>query len=263
MKAKKSLGQHFLTSLKVVGDIVRAGNIKKGDLVLEIGPGKGVLTRKLLFLAKKVIAIDKDRELVFFLQEKFKGEIESKRLKLIHQDILNYSPPSYSYKLVANIPYYITGEIFRKFLSSNHQPKSMILLVQKEVARRIMAHDGKESILSISIKAYGQPKYLGVVKAKNFKPEPKVDSAILLIDKISKDFFQKMGEQKFFSILKIGFAHKRKMLIGNLGKIASRKKLEEIFEKCNLPKKIRAEDLSPENWKSLFLNIFTRGKSQT
>ena len=114
MKAKKSLGQHFLTSLKVVGDIVRAGNIKKGDLVLEIGPGKGVLTRKLLFLAKKVIAIDKDRELVFFLQEKFKGEIESKRLKLIHQDILNYSPPRYCYKKRKKKNYYIYFFIFIK-----------------------------------------------------------------------------------------------------------------------------------------------------
>jgi len=261
-KAKKSLGQNFLKSAAIVGRIAKASNIKEGGMVLEIGPGKGILTKALLLTGAIVVAVEKDMNLIPNLLEKFKNEINEKRLFLINADILDisiveifsiHSPliTSHYYKLVANIPYYITGEILRKFLESKFQPQSMVVLVQKEVAKRIVATDKKESILSLSVKAYGEPRYIETVKRKMFSPSPNVDSAILLIDKISKSFFEKNGisEEQFFKTIKAGFAHKRKMAIGNLKKtFPENKNIEKIFEENKIPLKARAEDISLENW---------------
>ena len=159
--AKKSLGQNFLRNKSVVKNIVSASNLKNNDIVLEIGPGKGILTEELLKNSEKVIAIEKDDGLYKFLKEKFWEEIENKKLNLLHGDILKEKLPKLGkYKLISNIPYNITGEIIRKFLSGDNQPELITLLVQKEVAKRIVAADGKESILSISVKAYGKPKYI-------------------------------------------------------------------------------------------------------
>ena len=119
------------------------------------------------------------------------------------------------YKVIANIPYYITGLIFRKFLSGNIQPKKLVIMVQKEIADRIIARDGKESLLSLSVKAYGTVKKIMKVEKENFSPKPKVDSAILLVDNISRVFFKEISEEKFFKVIKTGFAHKRKLLKKN------------------------------------------------
>lgn len=251
------MGQNFLKSKEALRDIVQAGQIQATDTILEIGPGKGVLTEKLLESAGKVIAIEKDGELIELLREKFKSELENKKLELISGDALEYEPEG-KYKLIANIPYYITGLIIQKFLTASYQPELMVLLVQKEVAERItgsrkerLATHMKESILSISVKAYGTPKYGGTVKAKYFSPEPNVDSAILIIKNISKNFFADISEEKFFEVVKLGFAHKRKMLLGNLKQKFKEKNLEEIFNRLNIPLKIRAENLNLENWKEL------------
>jgi 16S rRNA (adenine1518-N6/adenine1519-N6)-dimethyltransferase len=169
-----------------------AGEVNEKDIVIEIGPGKGALTEKLLERAGKVIAIEKDCELVKFLQEKFKKEIENGKLELIEGDILKLRITNYElrkYKLIANIPYNITGAIIKKFLTEENQPEKMVLLVQKEVAERIVARDGKESILSLSVKAYGEPKYIMKVSKRFFSPEPKVDSAIIAINNISRGRF--------------------------------------------------------------------------
>src|SRR3989344_3189802 len=157
MRAKKSLGQNFLTSHAVAQDIIAAAHITPDDVVLEIGPGKGFLTEGLLQKAKKVIAVEKDGRMVEYLKDKFREEIRNGKLELIHQDILSFDPAGCGlrvtgYKLIANIPYYITGEILRTFLSGDTQPSLMVLMVQKEVAERIVARDGKESILSMSVK---------------------------------------------------------------------------------------------------------------
>jgi len=256
MRAKKSLGQHFLASPAALSKIVEAANISSNDVVLEIGPGKGVLTEKLLERAKNVIAIEKDRELISYLKEKFSKEINNGTLSLVHEDILNFDPSSSllspnPYLLVANIPYYITGAILEKFLASKHQPSRMVLLVQKEVAERI-ARDKKESLLSISVKAYGTPRYVATIKKGSFSPPPKVDSAILSVDGISKkNFFDKSEEGKFFSIVKAGFAHKRKLLAGNLTKVATKEKVREAFATCSLDEQTRAESLDIEMWKCL------------
>ncbi|MEK7129077.1 MAG: 16S rRNA (adenine(1518)-N(6)/adenine(1519)-N(6))-dimethyltransferase RsmA, partial [Patescibacteria group bacterium] len=209
MKAKKSLGQNFLTSLAVVGDIVRAAKVTGGDVVVEVGPGKGILTAALLKYARRVIAVEKDDRLIPYLEEKFKEEIKNKNLTLIHGDILKLKIESLklktgSYKVVANIPYYITGQLLRFFLEHKNKPSSITILVQKEVGQRIVARDGKESILSISVKLFGEPRYVRKVSASVFSPKPKVDSAILNIENIRPPFKTKAEEGRFFKILKTG-----------------------------------------------------------
>lgn len=254
-KAKKSLGQNFLKSKRVLDAIVLAGEIQDEDIVLEVGPGKGALTSKLLSVAKQVIAVEKDDELFVYLQEKYATEIQSKQLTLIHGDILEFSLHEYiaknkGYKVIANIPYNITGLIIRKFLEEDHQPKQMVLLVQKEVSDRIVARDHKESILSISVKAYGTPKYIMKVPAKDFSPAPKVDSAILQISTISNSLFQKYNitPERFFEVIKASFAHKRKVLIKNLESVAKKESIKNAFETINLDTKTRSESLAIETW---------------
>ncbi len=254
--AKKSLGQNFLKSKTALLAMIKAGEIRKGDTVLEIGPGKGALTEKLLETGAKVIAVEKDDRLIEVLNEKFAEYKKSGLFELIHGDILEINLDflkNKQFKLIANIPYYITGLIFRKFLEEGPQPEKIVILVQKEIADRIVARDEKESLLSISVKVYGNPKKIMKVEKENFSPQPKVDSAILLIDNISKDFFKNIGEKAFFELLKAGFAHKRKVLISNLKSLAEKKSknLGEVFTALQISEKVRAEDLTIIDWKKL------------
>jgi len=282
MKAKKSLGQHFLRSERALEAIVDAGNLAPGDTILEIGPGEGVLTERLLACGSQVVAVEKDEELCGLLKQRFAEEISLGKLVLIHEDILNfefsdYKLPTTHYKLIANIPYNITGAIFKKFLSTEYQPETMVLLVQKEVAKRILAQGskpldsarGKESILSISVKAYGNPRYVETVKAGSFAPMPKVDSAILAVEGISRDFFQKMAqvshleaelpsvEKRFFEILRAGFGSKRKKLSSNLSKLYPKSRVLEVFENLAMDENTRAEDVSIETWGQLAKRLIT------
>ena len=274
-KPKKSLGQNFLKSEKIAEEIVSAGEVCPDDIVLEVGPGKGILTEKLLEKAKKVIAVEKDEELVYFLSQKFSEEIKNEKLELISGDILHLEAklPS-EYKIIANIPYYITSHLLRTFLESDCQPSLMVLMIQKEVAERIVGAKrkakrnfsrftlprsgvgsdasqnfalpfSKESLLSISVKAYGCPEIIRYAPAGYFSPAPKVDSAVIKISGISKKFFQDIGEKKFFETVKKGFSQKRKMLINNL------KAQKDDFTACNIGEKARAENLSLEQWKCL------------
>jgi len=247
MRAKKSLGQHFLTSSKIAEQIVNAAEINASDIVLEIGPGKGMLTKELLKQAKNVIIVEKDTALIPQLKELFHTEIKSGQLTVVEGDALLVSLPSFT-KVVANIPYYITGELTRFFLSKEVQPKTIVFLVQKEVAHRI-ARDTKESILSLSVKVYGEPKYIQTVKAQYFNPKPKVDSAILRISNISKRFFKnKEEEEVFFSVIKKSFGQKRKMLINNLSDVGEKEELTATFHACGIDLKTRAEAISKEDF---------------
>lgn len=248
--AKKSLGQNFLNSKAVARDIVRAGELSPADTVLEIGPGKGFLTAELLASGAQVIAIEKDDALVPLLKEKFAREIQGGQFTLTHGDVLDphYQLQTKNYKLIANIPYYITGLILRMFLEEEQKPERMILMVQKEVADRIVARDKKESILSISVKAYGTPKLIKKVPARYFTPAPKVDSAILSITNISKNNFSNPeDEQRFFNIVKTGFAHKRKKLAGNLKELFEGETLA-MMQVAGIDPNARAENVSLEQW---------------
>ncbi len=279
--------------------IVSAGEIKPEDIILEIGPGKGALTEKLLGTGCKVLAIEKDRELFEFLKEKFAKEISEKKLILLNEDILEFSiknnvlsfwnglagrgtrrtedltktPKYYFYKVIANIPYNITGAILKKFLTEENQPERMVLMVQNEVAKRIVARDGKESILSVSVKAYGEPKMVMKVPARYFSPAPKVDSAVIAITNISRKNFNvipppplappptlgggsvevqgktlnnQLFEVRFWEIVKAGFAHKRKKLSSNLKtlKYIDKSTLEKLENK-------RAEELTLMEWMAI------------
>lgn len=241
-RPKKSLGQHFLMHARIAERIALCAQLSPEVVVFEIGPGTGVLTRELLKLAGKVIAIETDKELFEKLQIDFTNEISENRLELIQGDVRAFDigelPKSYA--LVANIPYYLTGEIFRMFLQSGNQPSSMALLVQKEVAERI-ARSKKESILSLSVKAYGIPKYEFTVKRGAFVPAPKVDSAVLTVRGISrKNFAMRAQEEIFFKILHAAFAHKRKFVRKNLAEVG--------FASEHIPEKARAEDLTIDDW---------------
>lgn len=249
MHAKKSLGQNFLMHARIAERIALSAKLGPNAVVFEIGPGTGMLTRELLKLAKKVIAIEADAELFEKLQTDFADEISSGRLELVHGDIRTFDIELLpkGYVLVANIPYYLTGEIFRMFLGSENQPSAMTLLVQKEVAERV-ARSKKESILSLSVKAYGEPKYEFTVPRGAFRPAPKVDSAVLTIRDISrKNFATSAEEKRFFELLHAGFAHKRKLVRNNLVGIASGKALMAV----GVPEGARAEDLSLATWLAL------------
>lgn len=284
IKAKESLGQNFLKSKNVAKDIIRAADLDKNDVVLEVGPGKGILTEELVKKAGKVIAVEKDKRLVDYLNKKFESIPKSSDrrkvaystypgLEIINDDILKFNPRRFKlqvsgFKIVANIPYYITSHFLRKFLELDIQPSKMVLMVQKEVAERIVGEKRKnlpssipvikgkdsrrqvfssvkESILSISIKAYGEPRIIRSVSRKYFSPQPKVDSAILLIDNISKNFFKNTDEKKFFSLVRKGFSNRRKMLKNNL------KCGPEVFKKCKISENARAENLSLSGWNCL------------
>ncbi len=263
--AKKSLGQNFLKSKKALLAMIEAGKVSANDIVLEVGPGLGALTESLLATGAKVIAIEKDDRLIELLGEKFSKEIFSGQLKIVHGDILEINLNSLklktgAYKLIANIPYYITGQIFRKFLAGDVQPEKIVILVQKEIADRIVAHDKKESLLSLSVKVYGKPRKIMKVGKENFSPKPKVDSAILLVDNISKKFFENITEESFFQIIKAGFAHKRKVLISNLKDFA--KKTAKIdpktaFSSLKISEKVRAEDLAVQDWENLLKKLIS------
>ncbi|MCE9629036.1 MAG: 16S rRNA (adenine(1518)-N(6)/adenine(1519)-N(6))-dimethyltransferase RsmA [Candidatus Vogelbacteria bacterium] len=277
--AKKSLGQNWLNSPSAINKIVTAGEIKPTDTILEIGPGRGALTKALLATGAKVVAIEKDHQLISDLENTFEPELKNGQLQLLEGDILqasellslkniaqadraehsNFPAGKYahsenliasSYKVIANIPYYITGELLRLFFETTNQPSLMVLMVQKEVAERIVARDGKESILSISVKVYGTPKIIATVPAGAFIPKPNVDSAILAITNINHQAFPNtQTEVDFFAIVKQGFAQKRKLVKNNINCS------EEIMTKCNLNIKARAETLTVSDWLCLTKNL--------
>lgn len=233
---------------RIAERIADAAALPPDAVVLEVGPGRGILTRALLARAKKVIAVETDSELVALLKIEFAQEIEDGRLQLIHADIRRFdltTLPS-GYRVVANIPYYLTGELFRMLLESDAQPNALTLLVQKEVAERI-ARSKKESIVSLSVKVYGEPAYEFTVKRGAFNPAPKVDSAILSVRNISrKRFASRAQEKRFFDLVHAGFAHKRKFVRSNLREIGVDPTLLST-----IPEKARAEDLPLSTWLAL------------
>lgn len=264
-ETKKSLGQHFLTSPVVPTWMCDAAQIQQGELVLEIGPGTGVLTQEILKRGAIVVALEADPRAIAVLAERFKGPIAAGMLHIHHVDVreldLHEIPllADHAFKVVANIPYYLSGLLFRLMLETDIQPTDIVFLVQKEVAKRIVTHGkgDKESLLSLSVKVFGDPRYVHTVSSGHFSPPPKVDSGIIHIANIHRDNFTDLDPSFFFETLHIGFGQKRKQLLGNLAKIYDRKVLIDIFSTAGIPENVRAEDISLPLWLHLARKLNT------
>ena len=262
IKPKKSLGQNFLQDNAVVEKIITSSDLKSADFVIEIGPGQGVLTEQLAKHVKKVIAIELDDSLVLLLEKKF---ADNQNVEIIHEDILKINLPELighwvskgtpsvlpDYKVVANIPYYITSPIIRLFLEQANQPTEIILMIQKEVAERIVAPKGQMSILAVSVQYYAAAEIIFDVNRNSFSPAPKVDSAVIKI--IPNKKFDKEADKKFFRIVKAGFSAKRKTLLNNLTSSLQLDKnfVEEKLKTVGISPTARAQELDIENWKKL------------
>ncbi len=245
-RAKKSFSQNWLVDESVVRKIIVAAQIKKGEHVLEIGPGTGLLTRALVEAGARVTAIEADKDLIEPLHVKF-GE----QINLIFGDALhtNYQLPTTNYKLVANLPYSITSEILKHFLTNADQPSQMILMVQKEVAERIIATKGKMSLLSVACQLYGECSRVTNVPRGAFRPVPKVDSAVVKVDLQAKKAMDFDPEQVIL-IAKMGFSSRRKQLHKNLSALPdiSSDQVKKALEEMGLDPRLRAQDLSIEDW---------------
>lgn len=262
IKAKKSLGQNFLKDEQVLARIIENGNISQEDVVIEIGPGQGALTELLAEACKKVIAIELDDRLIPVLKENFQYD---ENVEIVHDDILKINLPALieannlqgGYKVIANIPYYITAPIIRLLLETKFPPSEIILMVQKEVAERITAKAGSMSILAVSVQYYSNAKYLFTVPRSAFDPVPKVDSAIIKISRIKNDESgiknDKEEIKKFFRIVRAGFSAKRKTLENNLsnGLHVDKKEILEKIESIGFVKNTRAQELTVADWKKL------------
>jgi len=250
---KKSLGQNFLRGEVVPKWLTEAAQVVSADTVLEIGPGEGALTSVLLKTGAKVIALETDKRLIAILEETFAEEINKKQLRLIEGDARHLEPTKLGlvagqYKIVANIPYYLSGFLLRTCLENECQPNTLVFLMQKEVVERV-ARARKESLLSLSVKAFGEPKYIKTVTKGHFIPPPKVNSAILAVTDISmKNFPNQPAVEHFFNILHLGFAQKRKQLFGNLSQAYDKEMLAAMFSTLGLATTIRAEDISLPVW---------------
>lgn len=258
IKPARSRGQNFLIDENYYDSVIKSAKLTKNDTVLEIGPGLGFLTKKLAEKAGKVIAIELDDKLAGYLQSA-KDTQKLKNIEIINMDVLDFNPNilGSNYKIVANLPYNITSIFLRKFLSVENKPVSLTLMLQKEVAERIIASPPKLSILAISIQFYANSRIVKYVPKQAFLPEPEVESAIIQIDIYESNkipaWKKKLGQGKdrnFFRIVKFGFSQKRKMLKNNLasGFRISQAEAVKRLESIGLDSKIRAQELSLDDW---------------
>jgi len=251
-KASKGLGQNFLIDKNILNKIIESADIKPGDIILEVGPGIGALTQKLAENGGKIIAVEKDKTMIEILKETTKN---FNNIKIINADILKYQLPTTNYKVVANIPYYLTSPLIRKFLESKNPPQEIILMVQKEVAQRICSKPPDMSLLSVSVQFYANPKIIFYVLKSCFWPAPKVDSAIIKIKPGEK---YNISADLFFKVVKAGFSQPRKQLVNNLTTLKSLNgvKLTKEFVsgwlfKNNIKPNQRAETLNISDWVNL------------
>jgi len=253
----RSKGQNFLINEAVYEEIINSADLKKTDEVLEVGPGLGFLTARLADKVKQVTAVELDDKLASFLQIGLSSKSVS-NVKIINENVLQFqeSQLSHPYKIVANLPYNISSFFLRKFLSTGYRPELMVLLLQKEVAERIVAKPGDMSLLAVSVQYYAQAEIINIVSPRDFWPAPQVESAIIKIKPYREGLKYKDQKQieAFFRLVKMGFSSKRKMLKNNLaaGLNLDAKNLAEVLEFKGFNPKIRAEDLSVSDWQKLF-----------
>lgn len=247
----KSLGQHWLRDRDVLAHIADCAELESDDTVLEIGPGLGTLTSELLRRSKKVIAVEFDEELARKLPAQFPG----KDLTVVQSDILSFdlSQLSAGYKVVANVPYYITSKIVQLLMTADNKPSTAVLLVQKEVAERLAARPGDMSILAVSAQLFADVTLGDVVGAELFTPPPKVDSQVVILQTRTTPFLTDVSEKDFFRVVKAGFSAKRKMLRSSLsgGLGITKDQAEAYLSAAEIRSDTRAESLSLDQWQAL------------
>ena len=248
---KKSLGQHWLKEPEILADIAEAAELTGDDVVLEIGPGLGTLTSRLLARANSVTAVEFDADLA----RKLPGQFPGKKLTVVNQDILQFdlSQLPKNYKVVANVPYYITSKIVEKLMTAGNKPSIAVLLVQKEVAERIAAEAGNMSILSVSVQIFAEAELDIEVPRQFFTPPPKVDSQVVILRTRNNPLITPEDQRDFFRIVKAGFSAKRKKLRSSLsgGLGIDKSSVEELLKNAGISPDARAEDLAIEDWKRL------------
>lgn len=260
IQTRKQFGQHWLKSEKALAKILLAAHLQQGDRILEIGPGTGILTKQLLNQVQTVTAIEIDRDLCASLRQKFAQPIAEQKLNLIEGDILSLATPTDCHKVVANIPYNITSPILEKLLGTITQPvgqfERIVLLVQKEIGDRLVAKAGHKAYGAMSVRCQylAQCQFICDVPAQAFMPPPKVASAVVAL-------FPRLpaipapNPAFLETLLKLGFATKRKMLRNNLGTVIERDRLVTILESMDINPQARAEELSLEQWIQLSATI--------
>ncbi|OGH92809.1 MAG: ribosomal RNA small subunit methyltransferase A [Candidatus Magasanikbacteria bacterium RIFOXYD1_FULL_40_23] len=275
----KKYGQNYLVNPEPIEKMVNAAEIKKDDVVVEVGPGFGVLTLALAEKAKKVISFEIEKKLTTYWKnitghpERSEGSLlanerdssaepqndKYKNIEIVWGNILyefkGDGLKAGEYKVVANLPYQITSHVIRKFLEMENNPDMLVLMVQKEVAERICAQAGDMSVLAVSVQYYGKPEIVTFVPRSSFWPMPAVDSAVIKI-KINKDNAgAKNNSESFFKLVKAGFSSRRKMLIKNLSAVADRQALRNLFKELGIDEKVRAQELSVEQWKEIVAKL--------
>lgn len=272
LRARKGLGQHFLIDEEVLELITSAAELAPTDIVMEIGPGLGVLTRELAKQVGWLAAIELDSKLAASLKQTLAS---FSNVTIINEDILKIDPATllqqqqarfpaaigspFSYKVVANLPYYITSPVLRHFLEASIKPQIMVVMVQKEVAEAIVAEPGQMSLLTISVQFYGKPVIINYVPARCFYPAPEVDSAILKVALYPKPAVEVTDERDFFNLVRAGFTASRKQFCNSLSQGLGLPKTEvlPLLQKAGIMPQRRAETLTLEEWAQLW-QVFTQ-----
>jgi 16S rRNA (adenine1518-N6/adenine1519-N6)-dimethyltransferase len=274
---KKALGQHWLYDQDSLKAMAEAAEVSEGDTLLEVGPGLGTLTEVLLNYGANVVAVEFDDDLAIELEHKYRnlsssgltresskkldsrlrGNDDMGGLQIVNEDILKFDFSSLpkGYKVAANIPYYLTSNLIRRLLEAENKPSVIVLLIQKEVAERIVATPGDMSILAVSVQFYAKASLKDVVPAKLFTPPPKVDSQIIKIKLRDKPLFSDVDTEEFFKIVKAGFSEKRKKLRSSLsgGLHISKTESDNLIKKAQISSDARAQELTLEEWYNLYL----------
>lgn len=250
---KKSLGQHWLSDDACLDAMVESADVSGADVVLEIGPGPGTLTKKLVAAAGEVIAVEFDAALAAMLPQR----VPAGNLRVERSDILRFDLTAMpaGYKVVANIPYYLTSNLVRMLSESPNPPQRAVILVQKEVAQRVAAKPGDMSLLSVTAQFYWQVSLGRIVEAELFTPPPKVDSQILCLERRDGPLFADVEAKRFFRLCKAGYGERRKTLRNSLsgGLHLDKPDSEALLQKAGLDPGLRAQNLTLEQWRSLYL----------
>jgi 16S rRNA (adenine1518-N6/adenine1519-N6)-dimethyltransferase len=257
---KKSLGQNFLIDRSHLSRIIEAAALSKADTVVEIGPGPGLLTHELAARACHLVAVELDDRLIELLQADF---ATAPHVRIVHGDILQLPvasllpPGSIAYKVVANLPYYITSAVLRHLLESTPRPSRAVLMVQKEVAERICAAPGDLSILAVSVQFYGTPTIVHHVPAQAFYPRPQVDSAVLCVDVFPEPAVTDVSPKRFFAVVRAGFSQKRKQLANSLsaGLNLPKSMVQDSLLSANVAPERRAETVTIPEWRLICLAL--------